>query len=389
MRAEDMRPDLPPVLRLAALLAVALLQPGCNAACEPPADTAADYDDPDSWLCHPDLAEDECSAELATVEVLPDNLAQPLQREIADDPGFDCFYVYPTVDLRLRSTLHSDLSDDADEAAVVRTQAARFAEVCAVWAPRYRQVTIGTYIGREEAVQPCFDTAFEHVERAIDAWLAAADPDRGVLLVGHSQGGQIVSRLLRERFDGDPALRDRLVGAMPIGWAVGTDTGDVLGGSSDEVPVCTASAESSCLVAFRSYGAGNDAPEPGDRYAEGDAEVCVHPGDVSGGGPELLAGAVFRLGDGQIVDLPDGIDTGSADYVVYRDFFEATCHDDEPTGLEVRAAPGEDDARGNPVPFDSALLSGSSGTHVLDVQFAMLDLVARAGAMGDAWSARR
>lgn len=388
MRAVQTRPDPPRLRRFVLLLGASLLASGCAADCEPEPDSAADYSDPDAWLCHPDLADDDCRGPLDTVEVLPDNSVVPFERSITDDSRFDCFYVYPTMDLRLRSQLHEDLQDDSDEVRVVQTQAARFAEVCTVFVPRYRQVTLGTYVGNEAVVQPCFDTAYEDVERAFDAWLALRDDDRGVLLIGHSQGGQITSRLVRERFDADPALRARLVGAMPIGWSVGVAAEDVVGGSSDEVPICTGDDESGCIVAYRSYGAENEAPSPSDRYLEGDEEVCVHPGDVAGGGPAGLSGATFRLGEGALVDLPDGLDVGDADYLVYRDFFSAECRSGASLGLSVSAAPGPGDGRQSPVSFDDVLLSGSSGTHVLDVQFGMLDLVARAEAMGASWEQR-
>jgi len=319
------------VARLVLLFVAGAALTGCNADCTVEASTAADYAAPESWLCHPDLDDDACTGALETVEVLPDNSVEAADRTVAVDPGFDCFYVYPTVDLRLRPQLHADLTDDEDELRVVRTQAARFAEVCQVWAPRYRQVTLGTYVGRADAVEPCFDVAFEDVARAFDVWAAASDPDRGVLLVGHSQGGQIVSRLL----------------------------------------------------GFRSYAAGNEVPGPSDRFGEGDDEVCVHPGAVAAG-EAPLAGAVFSLGEGSLLDLPADVDVGDADYVLYRDYFSANCEFGSAVGLEVSADPAAGDERSNPVPFDDALLSGSSGTHVLDVQFGMLDLVARAGAMGEA-----
>jgi hypothetical protein len=377
-----------PAVAPVALLALTVVQAGCQADCSVDADTAADYAEPESWLCHPDLGRDECTASLDTVEVTTANRVEAFERSFAIDPTFDCFYVYPTVDLRLKPQLHDDLSDDEDEARAVRAQAARLAEVCRVWAPRYRQVTLGTYIGREDAVQPCFDVAWDDVNRAFDAWLEAVEPDRGVLLVGHSQGGQLVSRLLRERFDADAGLRDRLVGAMPIGWSVGVAAGELVGGSSEHVPICTTDDQAGCIVAYRSYAQGNQAPDASGSRAEGDQEVCVHPGDVGDGGPARLAGAVFRLGEGRIVELPEELDVGDAEYVVYRDYFEATCVDGEAPGLEVRPAPGGGDERANPVPFDGSGLSGSGGTHVLDVQLAMLDLVARAGTMGEAWAAR-
>jgi len=371
---------------LVTWVAVLLAASGCAPDCEPDEGSAPDYADREAWFCHPSLDSDECDADLTTVEVLPDNTVVAVDRAIAEEPGFDCFYVYPTMDLSLRAQLHDDLSDDADEARVVRAQAARLAEVCEVFAPRYRQVTIGTYVGSETATEPCFDVAYDDVERAFDAWVAERAADRGVFLVGHSQGGQIVSRLLRDRFDGDPDLRARLVGAMPLGWAVGVAAGELTGGSSDEVPACTEDDEAGCIVAFRTFAEGNRAPDATGRFAEGDEEICVHPGDVSGGGPAGLAGALFLLGEGSSVELPAGLDVGDAEYVLYRDYFSGECvSDGDGGGLQISAAPASGDERAIPVDFAAAGLSGSGGTHVLDMAFTMLDLVERARAMGEGW----
>jgi len=58
----------------------------------------------------------------------------------------DCFYVYPTVDLRLDAANHEDFSDLAPRTRRDRAQAARFAEACTLYVPWYRQITIGTYL---------------------------------------------------------------------------------------------------------------------------------------------------------------------------------------------------------------------------------------------------
>lgn len=62
------------------------------------------YDDPALWLCHPDKdpGDDQClTHDLSATVVAPDGSTTVVPHTPVDAPEFDCFYVYPTVDLRL------------------------------------------------------------------------------------------------------------------------------------------------------------------------------------------------------------------------------------------------------------------------------------------------
>ncbi|MBI5494311.1 MAG: DUF3089 domain-containing protein [Deltaproteobacteria bacterium] len=329
-------------------------------------------------MCHPERASDICRDPHEGWEVLPDGSRVPLAPVAVTDVPADCFYVYPTVDLSPIPAVQDDFSDRGEQERATRMQAAVLWAACRVYAPLYRQVTLGTYVADPGRVQGCFDTAYHDVERAFDAYLASVPADRPLVLVGHSQGGQVVSRLLRERVDPDPALRARLAGALPIGWPVGRRRGELLGGTSQTVPVCTADGQAGCLVGFRTYGAGQDFPDESARLREGDEGVCVHPGDAADGGPRLLRGALLNARFRGVVVPPDGVEPGSDVDLLYRDYFSARCVEREGGhALEVRAAPAAGDVRANPVNFNNAFVSGFSGSHILDVPLTALDLVER------------
>ncbi len=259
------------------------------------------------------------------------------------------------MDLRLARGL-ADIEDLEDETTAVQAQAARLSEVCRVWAPAYRQVTFGTYLKKERKAEPCFDAAYADVEAAFDHFLSEVDGD--FVLVGHSQGAQITSRLLSERFDEDPALRERLVAAYPIGWGIGVASGSTTGGSSEEVPVCTSEDERGCIVAFKTFLSGHDSP--GQAFLEGDEMVCVEPK-----ADEVLAASMFHNDDFYAHPQTD------AEFVVYREAYTAGCTG-SPAALEV-AWRGEDD-RDNPVPWDSGALTGNNASHVLDMAFSQGDI---------------
>ena len=101
----------------------------------------------------------------------------------------DCFYVYPTV-----STDTTDLSDlvpDDAERGVVRLQLARFGTKCRLFAPMYRQLTLAA-MGRANAAgieSPDFlGVGYQDVRAAWRYYLAHDNGNRGIVLIGHSQG---------------------------------------------------------------------------------------------------------------------------------------------------------------------------------------------------------
>src|SRR3954469_17332954 len=153
-----MRSELRRVMFRIALAAVAI------AVCLPGSAPAAT-----KWLCGPGVANDPCRPSLSTT----------VYRGFADktrtvtpkrdrDRGVDCFYVYPTVsDQRTRLATKRV---DPELRSIARYQAARFSELCRVYAPVYRQATVpalqaGTTTRRD------YLTAYGDVERAFDAFV--------------------------------------------------------------------------------------------------------------------------------------------------------------------------------------------------------------------------
>jgi pimeloyl-ACP methyl ester carboxylesterase len=347
---------------------------GCGPRCDvdlPPIDYGADA----SWICRPG-ADDACSGPITAFEV-EDGVASPSDSLPAADPPVDCFYVYPTMDLHLRGGLHDDLADTDGAIRATRLQAARLHEVCRVFVPVYRQVTLGTY-ARPKAGAACFDHAFDDVSAAFDAFLAQIG-DRPYVVLGHSQGGQLVSRLVRERIEPDDGLRGRMIVAMAIGWPVATSEGATVGGSFSTVPICTAADQTGCALAYRSFFAGHSPPTMQGPYVEGDEVACTNP--ASPADPEAraaLAGAWFAA-DGSMADRPRGVDRSDTNFLIWRDDFTARCR---PGGLEV-------DWEGDgPNPLKAGVLGGAAGTHVMDISFASEDLVDTVRIRGAAWAMR-
>lgn len=363
-----------PMCALALLLAPAMTACGGCDPCVPPEDTALDYAEQDAWVCQ-GPGSPACRDGLEATAVLADGSFRAVPFVPADDPPIDCFYVYPTVDLALGRGVHDDFRNTASQRRTVQAQAARLGTECAVYAPLYRQATLGTYLTGAKEPEVCWDLAFSDVTRAFEHYLEHLNLGRGVVLVGHSQGGQNTSRLLREFFDGGKVLADRLVAAMPLGWAVATAAGERAGGSFEKLPLCHSDDELGCVVAYRSYAKGNELPLLRDNAAPGEQVACTNPVHLGSDTAERLRGAYLAT-DLTFVQKPQGLPANAADTLLYQDLFTARCVTAEGQDLlEVAFAPRAGDLRVNPVNFDAPLLSGVTGTHMLDVQLLLGDLI--------------
>ena len=328
-------------------LGLALLAAGCSTPCDEIEDTT-DYTADDNWICLPDR-DDLCAADMSVVEVGAGDAVTRYSYEPEAEPWFDCFYVYPTMDLRMRAGVHEDLTDLDDEALAVQAQAVWMQQSCRLVVPAYRQVTLGTYLKRVEKREPCFEVAYRDVAAAFDHYLEQLNDGRPYVLLGHSQGGQLVSRLHREHAGVD----ERLLASYPLGWAV------------DAERQCDSASELDCMVSFKSYLAGEEIPDSSS-YQEGETVACVIP--ASPNEPEtqeVLAGTLFRA---RSVDGP--ADT-SADYLLYRDAVTARCQGTGSTvGLEVQWT----GAQTRPFELDDVAVAGANGAHVFDVAWAAEDL---------------
>jgi hypothetical protein len=366
-------------MRRWAVVALTLGAAGCggpppvspgSAAGRPPYEIAS------AWLCRPDLPLDACRGDLDATELRPDGTTAVIPFVPAASPSVDCFYVYPTVDMGMFPGNHGDFADLSRMNEVAKAQVARFGRVCRVFAPLYRQVTIGTYFAPATTREELLAIAFSDVLEAFRWYLAHAQATQKVVLVGHSQGAEMIIRLLRTFFDDDSALRARLVVAMPIGSDLEVPDGQVSGGTLASVPLCRTPDEPGCIVTFRTYPANREArswtppPPPGHHLA------CVNPADVAGNERHWLSGATLPTRS-RFRDRLPGSEWAKTPFLVMPDFYAARCMVG-PNGfhyLAVEPATGPGDTRKSPVDFDLALWRTRLGMHLLDMQLSQGDLV--------------
>jgi len=202
-----------------------------------PQGAAPDYSRPAAWLSRPGLPQDP--ARWAPKGFAP-----------TEQPSVEVFYVAPTTYLR-RERWNAPLDDPQANYYLrlfAQSQASAFNGVGAIWAPRYRQATFGAFLTNAADAQRALDFAYRDVAAAFDVFLAAIPADRPIVLVGHSQGALLLTRLLSERVAGQPLAR-RIIAAYVVGWPISTVTDlPTLG-----LPGCTKADESGCIVAWQSF----------------------------------------------------------------------------------------------------------------------------------------
>ncbi len=329
--------------------------------------TSETYTGTTNWLCHPDRAGDPCDTDLTATVVAPDGNRTIEVASPAAEPAADCFYVYPTVSSD--PTTSSDLVPGPDEERAAVNQAARFSEVCRVFAPVHRQVTVAGLLGGGDRAQ-ALETAYADVLDAWEHYLADGNDGRPVVLIGHSQGAGHLKRLLREEIDPDPAERARLVSALLLGHAVAVPDGADVGGDFEEIPLCRADDQTGCVVTYATFRDGS--PPPANSYfgrvREGDGIAgCTNPAALAGGDATLHP--YFRTDD--VGTAATGVTTP---YVTFADAVTARCVErDGFSYLEVAVDPSA-------TVRDERSVSGSGlgpewGLHLVDANIAMGDLV--------------
>lgn len=248
-----------------------------------------DYGNPNLWVCRPGIDPNECYDDLDATAFYADGTSKVIKHERATDPKFDCFYVYPTVDLTGTGNT-TNLSDISHVLDALLSQAARFSRICEVYAPLYRQLAIGTSAATGDAggdggtsvgLKGDASIALADVKAAFQYYLEHWNRGRKFVIMGHSQGTLMLQSLMVDMFDGDSgaSLRSQLISALLIGGGPTVPANQDVGGTFKNIPACTGSGQVGCIVAYNSFA--KEAPPPPNslfgKAAPGSEVICTAP----------------------------------------------------------------------------------------------------------------
>jgi hypothetical protein len=197
------------------------------------------------------MANDPCTSDLTATVVTGRGTTRIQHARTPRHPAIDCFYVYPTVSTQ--TTANANLTIDPEETAVAVAQAARFSQVCNVYAPVYRQLTVAAIAGKAAINGADLDIAYGDVLSAWQYYLAHDNDGRGVAFIGHSQGATMLIKLLQTQVDSNPLVRSRLVSAILLGGNVTVPVGQTVGGTFAHIPACTNVTVPGCVIAYSSF----------------------------------------------------------------------------------------------------------------------------------------
>src|SRR5262245_58852216 len=225
---------------------------------ESPQPAAPDYSVASSWAALPDRQDDADAMPVGDVQ------------DVQATARVDVFFVHPTTFFGTASwnqALDDTATNQLTDTFVLRGQAAVFNSCCKIYAPRYRQATIFSFMDQTGSGTSALQLAYADVERAFDYYIEHYNQGRPFILAAHSQGSLHVRKLLERRITGTP-LRARLVAAYPIGFGIDRDD---LAKAVPDVPVCESAEQIGCVVTWNAIG------PKARKWTDTSKSICVNP----------------------------------------------------------------------------------------------------------------
>jgi hypothetical protein len=356
-------------LAAVAALALALLVAPAGASAAPKT----------KWLCKAGHTKSPCFDPLTTTVTAADGTTSTERAKPAKSPKVDCFYVYPTVSHQ--TTTNANLHVDPEEKAIAVWQASRFSQVCRVFVPMYRQVTVQAILGGPGTIpSDAAAKAYADVRNAWREYLRKYNHGRGVVLIGHSQGSLILRQLASDEIDNNRKARRKLVSALLLGGDVVVKKGTGIGGDFKHIPACTSATENGCVVAYSTFGETPPADSlfgrAGDVLAGGDPAtdevLCVDPTELTGDHGALRPYFVTSPFPPPLGAVTGPTPEGPTPWVSFPDLYTAHCAQaDGANWLQIDdiGAPGDERPR------VQTLLPPTWGLHLVDVNIALGNLV--------------
>ncbi len=275
------------------------------------------------WMCNPEILKNPCLLSLTTAVKNANNITTSVRDyKPATNPSIDCFYVYPTVSSQL--TGNAALKVGPSETAAAYAQAAMFSRVCRVYAPIYRQVTVRGLLGMGQP-KANLQLAYNSLLSAFNDYVTNFNQGRGFVLIGHSQGAFILTKLIQQEIDNNPKLRKRLVSAILLGGNLTVPIGKTVGGSFKHIAVCRSNIQTRCLIAYSSFPSTPPANSLFGRTGiNGSEVVCVNPSALGGGSAflEPLSPTHLTLG---LLQETGNIPNSKEAWVTYPNYLRGQC----------------------------------------------------------------
>jgi hypothetical protein len=197
------------------------------------------YDTPDMWFSGPAKYSDN------PTRWQPDGAPAIVNKGPAA-----IFFVHPTsyIGREYWNVPLNDADSQARARLFLRGLSSPFAASGEIWAPRYRQASIGAFLTTKPEGKAALNAAYQDVLLAFDRFVAKQQKDRPIIIAGHSQGALHLTHLLKDRIARKPLAR-RIVAVYIVGWPI-SETTDL---SAMGLSVCSSPDQTGCIMSWESY----------------------------------------------------------------------------------------------------------------------------------------
>jgi hypothetical protein len=333
------------------------------------------------WLCRPGIKDNPCTGNLDATSISGINKHTVQTASATGSKKYDCFYIYPTASTE--PTVNSNLVVQPAEELIAMAQAARFSQVCDVWAPMYRQITVtGLHSASGSGTDPGI-IAYDSVLSDWRDFIAHFDDGHPIIFIGHSQGSVMMIKLLQAEVDPNAAFRKLVVAAIIAGGNVTVPTGKTVGSTFEHLPLCTSTHQSGCVIAYSSFP--SEPPSNsmfgrpgqgislnwGQTATTGVQVACVNPADIGGGSADMSP--YFPIV--RVIPMPSEVPQPPAvttPWVTYPRLYTSKCESaGGATWLQVTDIAAKGDSR----PVVSEVGGATWGYHFVDINLSLGSLV--------------
>lgn len=233
-----------------------------------------DYNLMDNWAFHPTKSGTLIDGYNLDIAVIDEHLNTDTIFQITNNAmtntGVDVFFVHPTIlsDLWGYTTRENIPLNDQPSwliSASILGQAGLLSKYGRFFAPRYRQGSPPTYLGSplDSTQAAVIGEAYKDIKASFLHYLNNYNNGNKIILASHSQGAFLTAMLLRDIFDNDSDLQNKLVTAVIAGVVNSyAQPSQLAGGWWQNIPFCTTMNQCNCVMTWRSYKQGQSLPYP-------------------------------------------------------------------------------------------------------------------------------
>ena len=176
-----------------------------------------------------------------------------------DQYRVDVFWVYPTILADNEHWLMDMTSQPLQELAqdTIIRQASVFTGQANLYAPYYRQMNMAGLALSPADRETVIKFGRDDVMRALDYYLTHYNKGRPFILAGHSQGSNLLTDILREKW-GSMGVEDQLVAGYIIGWSITQQNLK----DNPALTICSEASQTNCFISYNTMAAGKQSVAP-------------------------------------------------------------------------------------------------------------------------------